>query len=317
MTSGTTGSPKAAVLSFANLMESAKTTNEFYNVCTGDSWQLNLPIHHIAGLMIPIRMLIACGKVHAKQSSYSDFHSLVPTQLYRALREDKWKQYRESKAVIVGGAHLPDSLYQKALKLGLPISKTYGSTESCSGISATKPGLISKSHSTGKKFAHLDVKISDGLLKFRGQSLFLGYVQDDKSISKEVDPEGYFSTNDLAKIDKDGEIFIQGRKDEIFISGGENVDPQVINDLCLQHIPDCIPIVIPVSDEEMGQRAHLIFWGITVPDRELLEFLFDSLKTPWRPKMCTFCSMNQAPLGKITRKQTELFLKDGGGIKVF
>jgi long-chain acyl-CoA synthetase len=124
--------------------------------------------------------------------------------------------------IAVGGGKTPIEILEQANDLGLPIFEGYGLSEASSVVSFNVPGE-SKLGSVGKPFAHHNVKIIGGEIVLEGSALFLGYL----NVSREQ--TDIFFTGDLGHIDSDGYLFVEGRKDNILVTGtGRNVSPEWI-----------------------------------------------------------------------------------------
>ncbi len=179
--------------------------------------------------------------------------SLVPTQLLRLLREDA--DLDGVKAVLLGGGPIPAYLVDEALARGLPIHTSYGLTEMSSQVTTTPPGASPEELNTaGRVLAHREVSISgEGEILVRGETLFAGYVEGEE-LDRPLDAGGWFHTGDLGDLAEDGYLRVRGREDNMFVSGGENVQPEEIEEaLCrLEGVEEAV--VVPVPDEEFGAR---------------------------------------------------------------
>jgi O-succinylbenzoic acid--CoA ligase len=263
-TSGSTGAPNAALHTFGNHYYSALGSNANIALAPGDRWLHSLPLYHVGGLSILFRCLLAGATValpepraplgEAIAAGGATHVSLVSTQLLRLLREDF--DPRELKAILLGGGQIPPPLIDEALARGLPIHTSYGLTEMASQVTATPPGASREELSTsGRPLPHREISISgDGEILVRGETLFTGYVDRDV-VDRPLDAEGWFRTGDLGALDADGYLRVLGRKDNLFISGGENVQPEEVEEaLCrLEGVEDAV--VVPVPDAEFGFRS--------------------------------------------------------------
>ncbi len=260
-TSGSTGVPKAALHTFGNHYYSALGSNANIALAPGDRWLHSLPLYHVGGLSILFRCLLAGATVALPEPGAplgeaiagATHVSLVSTQLLRLLREDF--DPRELKAILLGGGPIPPPLVDEAAARGLPIHTSYGLTEMASQVTATPPGASREElHTSGRPLPHREISISgDGEILVRGETLFTGYVNRDM-VDRPLDADGWFRTGDLGRLDVDGYLRVQGRKDNLFISGGENVQPEEVEEaLCrLEPVEDAV--VVPVPDAEFGFR---------------------------------------------------------------
>jgi len=266
-TSGTTTLPKAILHSMGNHYYNALGANENIPFAIGDRWLLSLPLYHVGGLAILVRALVGGGAVvvtDLKQSLPDTFRgfdithlSLVPTQLYRMMQADELiSLLQKLKAILIGGSDIPQALIQKAIRHRLPIHTTYGSTEMSSQTTTTRQNESpEKLLTAGCLLDHRELKIAaDGEILVRGETLFRGYITSAGTVASPVDAEGWFATGDIGSLDVDGYLTVLGRKDNMFISGGENICPEEI-EMHLQRFPGVVnAIVVPVDHEEFGAR---------------------------------------------------------------
>jgi len=264
-TSGSTGDPKPAVHSADNHRQSALAGNANIPLQPGDRWLLSLPLHHVGGIGILFRCAAAGAAVavpdpemplaRALDILHPTHLSLVPTQLHRLLDDqDAARRLARVKTVLMGGAPIPPSLVQRAFQLGIPIHTSYGLTETSSQITATRPGDdLDALMTVGAPLTPGTVSISPGSEIFvRGKTLFLGYLQN-KTLYRPLDANGWFATGDLGRFDNNGRLIVTGRRDNMFISGGENVQPEEVERrLCaLPGVQQAL--VVPVQDDEYGE----------------------------------------------------------------
>ncbi|CAA9420949.1 MAG: O-succinylbenzoic acid--CoA ligase [uncultured Rubrobacteraceae bacterium] len=262
-TSGSTGAPKAALHTFGNHYSSAVGSNTNITLAPGDRWLHSLPPYHVGGLSIIFRCLISRATIALPEPgaglgrSISELRathvSLVSTQLLRLLDEDA--DLSGLGAVLMGGGPIPPSLVDEALARGVPVHTSYGLTEMASQVTATLPGASRRELRTaGRALPHREVRTStDGEILVRGETLFAGYLRDgDPDLP--LDDGGWFHTGDLGEIDADGYLKVTGRRDNLFISGGENVQPEEIEAaLCrIEGVHEAV--VVPVPDAEFGAR---------------------------------------------------------------
>jgi O-succinylbenzoic acid--CoA ligase len=124
-----------------------------------------------------------------------------------------------------------------------------------SQVTATPPGASREElHTSGRPLPHREISISDdGEILVRGETLFAGYVEGEV-VDRPLDADGWFRTGDLGELDVSGNLRVRGRKDNLFTSGGENVQPEEIEEaLCrLEGVEDAV--VVPVPDAEFGFR---------------------------------------------------------------
>jgi len=155
----------------------------------------------------------------------------------------------------MGGGPVPSSLVDQALARGLPLHISYGLTEMASQVTTTPPDAsIEELRTAGRVLPNREVSISErGEIMVRGETLFAGYVEGEE-LDRPLDPEGWFHTGDLGELGEDGYLRVGGRMDNLFISGGENIQPEEIEEVLrrLEGIDEAV--VVPVPDEEFGAK---------------------------------------------------------------
>lgn len=265
LTSGSSGGPKAVFHNLSNHYWSAVGSNRNIAVTAGTRWLLSLPLYHVGGLGILFRTFLGGGAIVIPPSDTGlaevlgtlpvTHLSLVATQLYRLLRASPNVQ-RQTRlaAVLVGGGPTGGDRIAEAYDCGLPIRTTYGLTEMASQVTTTGPNEEKRRLATsGKVLNYRQVKIDRGEILVKGETLFRGYVTAD-GLSLPVDERGWFRTGDLGMVDSDGYLTLLGRKDNMFISGGENIHAEEV-EASFHRLPGVIEaVVVPVEDEEFGFR---------------------------------------------------------------
>ncbi|SQD77883.1 o-succinylbenzoate--CoA ligase [Moritella yayanosii] len=261
-TSGSSGKAKAVAHSGNNHLYSAAGLLQSFCYTAQDSWLLSLPLFHVSGLAIVWRWLFAGGQLVlpsadslVAQLSQVTHASLVPTQLKRYLNElDIAKDTISLKRILLGGAVIPVVLTDKARSLGIECWSGYGMTEMASTVTAKR---ADSSAGVGTLLAHRSLIICGQSIKVRGASLGIGYYYRGVLRSM-TDDKGWLVTGDLGEKrlgDKRAdELFILGRSDNMFISGGENIHPEQIERVLLSHPLINQALVFPCENAEFGQR---------------------------------------------------------------
>lgn len=254
LTSGSSGTPKAAAHSYAAHIASAEGVLQLMDFQAQDRWLLSLPLFHVSGQGIVWRWLTAGGGLVVR-----DMHlladalagcthaSLVPTQLWRLLTQPLASL--TLKKVLLGGAMIPVELTEQAEALGIRCWCGYGLTELASTVCAkradARPGV-------GVPLAGREIKLVNEEVWIRAQSLARGYWQHG-TLQPLADDQGWFHTRDRGVMEQ-GELRILGRLDNLFFSGGEGVQPEDIERVLSAHPQISMVVVVPVNDAEFGQR---------------------------------------------------------------
>lgn len=288
-TTGSSGNPKHVALSASALLTSARASNKFLGAEFGNTWSLLLPLNHIAGINVLIRSL-ELGTTPTNLIGYEgkypkvDFTAIVPTQLYRALNGDEnlLAHLQGAKAVLVGGAALTQHLRVQAESAGIKVVETYGSTETSGGC------------------------IYDGL-PLDGVEISIGADQriaiKGKIIAHElISEDGWYYTSDAGHFDGDN-LVVDGRIDDIIISGGENISLTAIERVVGELLPDIQSAAFAISHPEWGQSVHLALVGAdTSIESSIQNALSDELGAA--SKIKGFHYLQELPLigiGKVDR----------------
>ncbi len=265
-TSGSSGTPKAAALSYGNFYYSAVGVNQNVRLRSEDCWLLSLPLYHVGGLGILFRCLQTGAAValpdrgepvEAALARFPVTHlSLVPAQLKRLLQATVAREViARLKAVIVGGSAVSARLVDEALAQGWPVLRSYGLTEMNAQVTAVSPHDPAPYRQTsGRVLPHRELQIlADDEIAVRGQTLFQGYVDGDQ-LRRPLTADGWFATGDLGELSENGYLVVTGRKDRLFISGGENIQPEEVEQALLTVAGVSRAWVRPQADAEYGQR---------------------------------------------------------------
>lgn len=258
-TSGSSGKSKIAVFSWANWLRSAKSGDCFFPFRQGDCWLHLLPFYHVSGMGILFRALLhGAAIVFTEQKDWQDIlisHRITHVSLVSAqiIRPDQDK-LRALKFGLVGGGAIPDSLIPY-LYPHTPLRPTYGLTESVAYV-ATFDGFVELESDNFflKILPSRRIKIKDGEIFIHKDTLFLGYLKKEGEVEEPWDGE-WFVTGDMGE--KRGDyLSVKGRKDRLFISGGENIHPEGIERAILSYpgFPGVDKVsVFPIFHERWGK----------------------------------------------------------------
>ena len=264
-TGGTTGVAKGAMLTHGNIITNIFQAKWIAEPFIGDHAKqrvavLALPLYHVSGQGIVWRWLYAGATlVLPKEDFYQSIGyvshvSLVPTQLQR------WFDYliehpqsTQTQAVLLGGTQIPVKLTQALNELGIRSYSGYGMTEMASTVFAKQSdGKVG----VGQPLLGRAFKLVNEEVWLKGAGLAMGYWREGHIVPL-TNAEGWFQTKDKAQW-LDDELVIQGRLDNMFISGGENIQPEEIEKVIAQSDLVKQVFVLPQHDEEFGHRPVAI-----------------------------------------------------------
>lgn len=332
-TSGSTSLPKAVIIPLKSIINSANKFLNYFKVSSNDIFLVSLPVNHIGGLMIIFRAMLANAKIVIPNSTnYLDlkqcienynigYLSLVPKQLSDLLNNNV--DLTKIKAVILGGAKADDTLVKEAIRRGINLYKVYGSTETCSMVTiASTDELKLNAKSSGKPLHNVEILINDnkslvksanvkGEIVVKTDTIFnnyLNYTLLEYSGNKQKE---YFYTNDIGYLNDVGELIIDGRKDDIIISGGENISPDEIRAALLEidFITDAV--ILGKSDNTWGQiPVAFIVSKKEIKEQEIVNMLRGKLARYKIPKEIYFIkSIPYNNNGKIDLAKLKEYLK--------
>ena len=330
--SGSTGMPKCVELTFDNLYTAASSFKDYTNCLSQDVWLASLPFYHIGGFSIITRSLINGNKIVIPKSfSVKDlsacfketkpsYFSVVPTVMQRIL-DSKIKSWQTLKAVFIGGGPVPEEIISLGIKNNWPIVKVYGSTETSAMVTAIDLiGLKEKPLSAGRPLKNVTIEIVDESKRKLQNGKVGEIVVESDSIAKQYFnnngnskiKNGKFYTNDLGYLDEDGFLFIEGRKDDIIISGGENVSLIEIEEIVkkIDVVNDCT--TLKIKDKTWGESYFLII-SVSKNEKRIKEIISKKLKETFakykHPK--DIYILNKIPrneLGKVMKEKIKKLL---------
>jgi len=266
-TSGTTGQPRAVVLSRRAFIASARASEANLGWREDDRWLLRLPVAHVGGLSVAVRCLLARRAVVLARDSGPvelldtirrrrvTLVSLVPTLLARLLDVTGPTDLpRHVRAILLGGAAAAPALLERAANRGWPVLTTYGLTEACSQVTTQPYGTTNRGGSgAGLPLPGTEVRIDqDGQILVRGPTLLSGYLTRH-GIEDPPLRDGWLPTGDHGRLDRAGNLHVGGRRADRIVTGGENVDPVEVEQ-ALERLPGILQAcVFAEPDPEWGE----------------------------------------------------------------
>lgn len=334
-TSGTTGSPKGAILTLRMIFWNSLNTTMRLNLSQNDVAVTFLPLFHTAGwnvLTTPFlhrgAKIVLLKKFEAEKvlqlTSEQNCTLLfgVPTTMDMMAQTPAFNEVDLSKVryAIVGGEPMPVPLIEVWSKKGISIRQGYGLTEFGPNVfSLNEEDAIHKIGSIGFPNFYIETKVVNdegkalgdnevGELALRGPSMMSGYWKNEKATAETI-RDGWLYTGDLVRRDTEGYFYVVGRKKDMFISGGENVYPPEIEQV-LRRNPGVREVaVIGVPDEKWGEVgcAFVVKAEDLNPD-QLRSYCLENLAKFKVPKHFEFVKeLPKGDSGKILKRA----LKDG------
>ncbi|MCF6268754.1 MAG: o-succinylbenzoate--CoA ligase [Melioribacteraceae bacterium] len=324
-TSGSSGKPKGVEITNNNLYQSYLSETKEFNFSSTDCFLTSLPFYHIGGFAIINRALLSGGTlvlpkslkqddiVKSMQKDNPTIISFVPTVLNRLI-EIGTKPNENLRYLFLGGGPSSDSLIHSAFKNNWQIVKVYGSSETTAMVTACS-GKELKAHPAcaGRPLENVKLKILDeskrsveintvGEIAIKSNAIAKGYLNDISNWNDKIH-DGYYLTGDYGFLDKENRLFVVSRREDLIVSGGENIDPREIEMLINEHSEVSESFVFPIKDDEWGQVPVAI---IVLKKNSVLEkdMIFKNLKLKIAafkiPKKILFVTeIPKSALGKV------------------
>ncbi|MBW8349244.1 o-succinylbenzoate--CoA ligase [Bacillus sp. IITD106] len=329
-TSGTTGKPKGVRQTYGNHWWSATGSSLNLGIQENDAWLCAVPLFHISGLSIlmrsviygiPVYLMEEFNEKHANsllQSGKVTIMSVVSAMLNRMLLDLQDETYHENfRCMLLGGGPAPLPLLEKCAAKNIPVFQSYGMTETASQIVTLSPeDSFTKLGSAGKplfpaqiKIVRTDGKTADaretGEIALKGPNITPGYLNQKQSLQ-----DGWFLTGDLGYLDEDGFLYVQDRRSDLIISGGENVYPAEIEAVLMAHEAIDEAGVVGMSDPTWGQVAYAFVVGKELLEEELLQFCRERLASYKIPKrIIRVKELPRNAANKLVREKLRLLIE--------
>lgn len=332
-TSGTTGRPKAVLLSHNNVIFSEKTFTKGLGLTHKDVMFMPAPLNHATGFNHGLISPLLLGGRVVLQQEFKPLEAIeimnkegvtwsmgaTPFIFDLLNTADEYNLTFESlKLYLCGGAPVPGSMVQRAHKHGLLLCEIYGSTESCPHLGVPPKYCLEWNGAwSGVPFEGIEVKVVDdkgnevpcgkqGEELSRGPHMFCGYLNNKEATDTDLSDDGWFASGDLCYMDEQGRIRINGRKKEILIRGGINISANEVDD----NLIGCPGIgshaTIGLPDDRLGERicTFIVQEGDVTPTLDSIAEYLDSkgVAKRLRPEHLEF--IDEIPLtesGKVKR----------------
>jgi O-succinylbenzoate-CoA ligase len=329
-TSGTTGLPKGAVHTHNTALWASITMLATAEVRLGDRYIIALPLFHV-GALTPLT-----GQIHRGVTCIL-LRAFDPTQAWQLIEHERvtsmlavpamlnfMRQVPEHATadrstlrwIMSGAAPVPVALIEEYAKLDLEIHQVYGMTESCGPACLTSPeDAVNKPGSTGKAFFHTEVRVVDeagadvapgevGEVWIAGPHIMKEYWNRPEATAETI-VDGWLRSGDVATIDADGCIYIQDRKKDMIISGGENVYPAEVENVILAHdgVADVAVIGQPSAKWGESPLAIVVRTDDSLGAQDVLDHCQGKLARFKQPRTVEFVDeIPRNPSGKILKR---------------
>jgi long-chain acyl-CoA synthetase len=335
-TSGTTGKPKGAELTHANLSVNADVSRLLFSLAPEDVVLGALPLFHAFGQTCGLNTAVAAGASLALIPRFDAGHALqvierygvtvfegVPTMYAALLHHPERDRFDVStlRMCVSGGAALAVELLREFERtFGCVILEGYGLSETSPVACFNHPDRERMPGSIGTPVEGVEMKLVDlhrrdsapgevGEIAIRGHNVMKGYWNRPDSTAEAIDADGWFYSGDMARLDAEGRYFIVDRKKELIIRGGYNVYPREIEEVLYEHpaVREAAVIGVPHADlgEEVGAAVALRA-GMEATESEIREFVKTNVAAYKYPRQVWFVDeLPKGPTGKVLKREIQ------------
>jgi O-succinylbenzoic acid--CoA ligase len=333
-TSGTTGRPKGAQITFGSHLAQAAASALRLGLAEQERWLTPLPLFHVGGQSVLMRSVIAgtCAvvrrsfdpdRIAADVRAGATLLSVVPTMLADLLDAGALLEARTLRAVLLGGAGAPQTLLERAAASGLRVCTSYGLTESNSQAATLAPDeAMTHLGAAGRPLAFTDLRIERdggaappgvaGEIELRGPAVFSGYWKDPEATRRAFAADGYFRTGDVGYVDDEGFLHVLDRRSDLIVSGGENVYPAEVESVLCAHEAVHSAGVVGAAHERYGQvpvAVVVLRSGAVVSEEQLTAFCKTRLAGYKVPRRVIFADhLPRGASGKLQRRELRAWL---------
>jgi fatty-acyl-CoA synthase len=286
-TSGTTGTPKGALLSHHNIVNNGFFIGEGLRFTCQDKLCIPVPFYHCFGMILSIMVCVTHGAAMVVPSEYFDALATlqaiseerctavngVPTMFITEMEHPRFHEFDMSsmRTGIMAGSPCPIETMRRVVReMHCPeLGTVYGLTEASPGLTQTAPNdpLELRVTTVGQPMAHTEIKIVDprtgrvvprgvqGELWARGYSVMKGYYKNPAATRQVLNADRWLNTGDLATLNENGYFKITGRSKDMIIRGGENIYPRDVEEFLYTHPAISEVQVIGVPDRKFGEQV--------------------------------------------------------------
>ncbi|HZN70196.1 MAG TPA: long-chain fatty acid--CoA ligase [Micromonosporaceae bacterium] len=333
-TSGTTGRPKGAMLTHANITWNSINLLLDVDLASDEVTLVAAPMFHVAALGQTVLPTLLKGGRVILMSAFDPQRALeliahdrvtflfgVPTMFLTMSRAPGWPTADLSsvRSAICGGAPVPDAVIAAYQDRGVTFMQGYGLTEAAPGVLfLRRDDSVRKAGSAGTASFFTDVRLvrpdgadaaprEPGEILVQGPNVMAGYWRRPDDTAASLSPDGWLRTGDIGVADEDGYISIRDRTKDLIISGGENIYPAEVEDALYQHpaVAECGVFGVPDDTwGEVGRAVVVLRDGHHAEPSELLEFLLGTIAKYKIPKSVVFAdALPRTASGKVVKKE--------------
>lgn len=340
-TSGTTGTPKAAILRHEHLVSYILGSVDFMSADEHEATLISVPPYHIAGISAVISSLYACRRI----VQLPDFGAaawlelceheqvtnafVVPTMLSRIIDHldtvERKPDLKHLKAIAYGGGRMPAQVIERALELfpDVDFTNAYGLTETSSTITLLGPedhreAVISQDSAARRRLGSVGQPLPSVEIEIRddeghtlepdepGEIYVRGPQVSGEYLERNALEDGWFPTRDTGFLDAEGYLYLSGRADDVIVRGAENISPAEIEDVLLSHdaVADAAAVAIPSKEwgEAVG-AAVVLKADREVSVHELQQLVKSTLRSSRVPEVIRFeAELPYTETGKLLRR---------------
>lgn len=330
-TSGTTGKPKAAMLTHHNLFSNVVQSSKTIDVYPTDNLLCVLPMFHVFAFTVCVLLPLYTGATLTILETFQPKEVIetmlnngltifvgVPSMYVVLIEAAKTNiKFSNLRLAISGGAALPVEIFRQTKEmLNIPLIEGYGLSEASPVVSLNPVEGVQKEGSIGLPVKGVECKIVDkngnevplgeaGELIVKGDNVMVGYYKQDEQ-TKEALKNGWLYTGDMAKFDEDGYLYIVDRKKDLVIVGGLNVYPREVEEAIYKFPKVKEAAVVGIADKLRGEyvKAFVVLKdGETCHSKELLRFLKEKIAQYKLPREIEFISdLPKNATGKILKR---------------
>jgi long-chain acyl-CoA synthetase len=336
-TSGTTGKPKGAELTHANLVRNAELTAQTLLQNNPDDVMMGcLPLFHVFGLTCGLNATVAAAGTLTLLPRFDPAKALeiiqrdkvtifegVPTMYAAILHHPEADPAMAAtlRVCVSGGASMPVEILRGfEEKFGCIILEGYGLSETSPVASFNHPDRVRKPGSIGTPIEGVQMRLIDdswntvadgeiGEIAIRGPNVMKGYWNKPEATAEVMTADGWFRTGDMARVDADGYYYIVDRKKDLIIRGGYNVYPREIEEVLHEHPAVAEVAVIGIPDAALGEEvgaAVALKPGASATPEELRSWVRDRVAAYKYPRHVWLVdALPKGPTGKILRREVK------------